>query len=393
VSFDPFGRSDDLARLASDGYELELTQGGHLLVKHVPYRTEAGIVDYGILVSPIAMNGDITVNPVDDHSLWFSGQPPFTSRNEQLRGVIDTNTHDVEPDLTVNCRLSCKRGDQTPYPDYYEKIVAYVGLIGAAARSLEPTATAITHGPCVVDSVDWPFEYVDTASGRAGIGAVSGKLADSKVAIVGLGGTGSYILDLIAKCPLAEIHLYDQDVFSTHNAFRAPGAPSLEQLRDGQLKVGYLAEIYSRMKRNIVPHPYPVTAANAAELEGMSFVFLSMEGGEIKRELVAALEAAGLPFVDASLGVVKTTQDHRLLANLEVNGSTAGNRQAVHDHVDFGKLNDDDPYEANIQIAELNAMNAALAVLWWKKLMGVYHHRKLHYHERLNIPFSKLVVK
>ena len=32
-----------------------------------------------------------------------------------------------------------------------------------------------------------------------------------KVAIVGLGGSGSYILDLIAKTPICEIHLYDGD--------------------------------------------------------------------------------------------------------------------------------------------------------------------------------------
>jgi hypothetical protein len=192
---------------------------------------------------------------------------------------------------------------------------------------------------------------------------------------------------------VAEIHLYDGDCFSTHNAFRAPGAPTLDQLRVGQLKVEYLAEIYSRMKRNIVPHPYPVTRENAAELDGMSFVFLAMEGGEAKHDLVSALEAGQLPFVDASLGVVKIAQGDRLLASLEVNGSTVDNRQAVHDHVDFGSLNEDDPYEANIQIAELNALNAAFAVLWWKKLMGVYHHRTLHYHKRLNVAFSRLIVE
>lgn len=32
----------------------------------------------------------------------------------------------------------------------------------------------------------------------------------------------------------------------------------------------------------------------------------------------------------------------------------------------------DDPYTENIQIAELNALNAAIAVLWWKKWAGVY---------------------
>jgi hypothetical protein len=393
LSFDPFGRSADLARLASAGYELELTQGGHLLVKHVPYRTEAAAVDYGTIISPIEMNGDVTVTPVADHSAWFSGTPPFTGGTKQLIGVIDTNPQQVAAGLIAGCRLSCKRGDGMPYADYYEKITTYHRILGGPARGLEPGVTAITHGPCLVDNASWPFEYVDTASGRAGIGAISEKLASSKIAIVGLGGTGSYILDLVAKCPVAEIHLFDGDVFSTHNAFRAPGAPDLEQLRAGDPKVSYLAKIYSRMKRNIVPHPYPLTAQNAAELGGMSFVFLAMEGGQVKRELVDALEAAQLPFVDASLGVVKPKQQDRLLASLQVNGSTTENRKTLHNQVDFGTLNDDDPYETNIQIAELNAMNAALAVIWWKKLAGVYHHRMLHHHERLSVNFSRLITK
>lgn len=393
MSFDPFGRSDDLARLASNGYEIELTDGGLLLVKRVPYRTEAGTLDCGTIISPIELNGDITVNPVNDHSTWFSGTPPFTSSNKQIIGVIDTNPQEVASGLTARCRLSCKRGDGAPYVDYYEKITTYVRILGGPAWALDPGLTAITHGPCLVDNRDWPFEYVDTASGRAGIGAISGKVAGSRIAIVGLGGTGSYILDLIAKCPVDQIHLFDGDVFSTHNAFRAPGAPDLDSLRAEKTKVSYLADIYSRMKRKIVPHPYPLNAENAAELEGMSFVFLAMEGGKIKRELVDALEAAQLPFVDASLGVVKTQTDDRLLANLQVNASTVDNRQTLRENVDFGNLTDDDPYEANIQIADLNAMNAALAVMWWKRYSGVYHARTLRHHERLNVTFGRLIIK
>ena len=33
---------------------------------------------------------------------------------------------------------------------------------------------------------------------------------------------------------------------------------------------------------------------------------------------------------------------------------------------------DDDAYAANIQIADMNALNAVAAVIRWKKLMGVY---------------------
>jgi hypothetical protein len=40
--------------------------------------------------------------------------------------------------------------------------------------------------------------------------------------------------------------------------------------------------------------------------------------------------------------------------------------------VDFGEIDPNDPYMENIQVAELNSLNAALAVLWWKKWSGIY---------------------
>ena len=59
------------------------------------------------------------------------------------------------------------------------------------------------------------------------------------VAIAGPGGTGSYVLDLVAKTPVRDIHLFDGDSFMSHNAFRAPGAASLEELRALPKKVDY----------------------------------------------------------------------------------------------------------------------------------------------------------
>lgn len=56
------------------------------------------------------------------------------------------------------------------------------------------------------------FCYPDTATTRAGIGAATAKLMTERVAIIGLGGTGSYILDLLAKVPIGEIHLFDPDI-------------------------------------------------------------------------------------------------------------------------------------------------------------------------------------
>ena len=73
--------------------------------------------------------------------------------------------------------------------------------------------------------------------------------------IVGLGGTGSYVLDLVSKTPVSEIHLFDGDKFYSHNAFRAPGAASIEELENVEYKTDRFANMYGKMRKGIVSHP------------------------------------------------------------------------------------------------------------------------------------------
>jgi hypothetical protein len=371
VSFDPWSHSPDLEKLVAAGYELELTGDGYLLVHSVPYLNEAHGVERGILVSKLEMNGDVTTNPVEDHVAYFIGSTPYRWNGERLTPLADANLA-LADGRSASFSMSLKHPTADRYPDYFEKIENHVQNIETEAKQVDTSATARTGGACVINQDDWPFEYADTASGRAGIGAINARLAGQRIAIVGVGGTGSYILDLVAKCPVGEIHLYDGDPFSSHNAFRAPGAASLEEVRLGKPKVERFAEIYSRLKRKIVPHPYDIDQSNVAELDAADFVFLAMEGGATKLVIVEALEAMNKPFVNASLGVKKPGAGDKLQAIVEVNGSTADNRHSFRDKVDFGEVGPDDAYIENIQVADLNALNAAMAVLWWKKWAGVY---------------------
>ena len=96
------------------------------------------------------------------------------------------------------------------------------------------------------------------------------------IGIIGVGGTGSYVLDQVAKTPVSEIHLFDGDVFCQHNAFRAPGAPTKEILELSQKKVDYLSELYGHMHKGIVAHPTYVNETNVEELSGLDFVFLCL---------------------------------------------------------------------------------------------------------------------
>jgi hypothetical protein len=220
--------------------------------------------------------------------------------------------------------------------------------------------------------------YLDTATSRAGIFRFAKRLEDLRIGIVGLGGTGSYILDQVAKTRVKEIHLFDGDVLLTHNAFRAPGAASLEELTAQPRKVDYYATKYSAMKRGIYPHAYPLQANNTTELGQMDFVFLAMEGGATKRRLVEALEALGKPFIDVSLDVIEMGDG--LGGTVQVTASTADRREHLRDWVSFDEPTGDDLYSSNIQVADLNALNAMLAVIKWKKLFGFYADRRREMH-------------
>ena len=111
------------------------------------------------------------------------------------------------------------------------------------------------------------------------------------------------MLDLVAKTPVKEIHLYDGDTFYQHNAFRSPGAPSGEELGAKQPKATYFKNLYSKMHRGIVDHPVYLDAGNVEELRGMDFVFVCLDKGGPKKLIVEKLEEFNVPFTDVGMGI------------------------------------------------------------------------------------------
>ena len=197
----------------------------------------------------------------------------------------------------------------------------------------------------------------------------------ARIAIVGLGGTGSYILDQLVKTPVRELHLFDGDDFEIHNAFRAPGAASFEQLAAQPKKVDYLTVLFAPMRDGLHPHAYHLTADNVQELAGFDFVFVAVDHGPSRRVIVDYLRQNGIAFIDVGVGVEKEEPDGlgtRLAGTCRVTLAT----REKHDHIDqrlnFGDEGGGDLYKSNIQVADLNALNAALAVIRWKQYMGFY---------------------
>jgi hypothetical protein len=359
-------RSPDLKRLRDEGYEVEI-RSQHLLVHGIPYLNATGTARRGTLVSDLTMAGDVTARP-GSHITYFIGEHPCRKDGTQISQIKHgTGNNPLAPDIMVNHSFSNKPANG--YANYYEKMTTYIAIISAPAQSVDPSLTAKTFKLIESSESDSVFKYLDTSSSRAGIGAMSAKFKGLKIAIIGLGGTGSYTLDLVAKTEVAEIHLYDKDKLLQHNAFRSPAAPSQEELFTQPPKVAHYYHLYSKMRRGIVPHETFVDESNVHELADIDYVFVCVDKGSVKRPIIATLQAAGIPFIDVGMGVHAVGD--KLWATLRVTTSSKKKTDHVPTRISLSD-DDDDKYSQNIQIADLNCLNAALAVLKWKKLCGFY---------------------
>jgi hypothetical protein len=367
----PISLSPDLKRLRDEGYDLEI-RSGFLLVKHVPYVNCKKEIKRGTFVTKLILAGDVTAQP-DDHVGYFDGEYPCHQDGKEIEPIRNQSSRRaIAEGVWIDHTFSAKPQPTGKYEDYYAKVTTYVVILSGPAQAIDKNVTAKTFPVIGPDGDDKNaiFKYIDTASSRAEITTVTEKLASvQKIAIVGLGGTGAYVLDLVAKTPVNEIHLFDGDTFFQHNAFRAPGAPSIDELRVRPSKVEYLAGIYSKMRKGVIPHPAYIDAGNIDELHDVTFVFLCLEG-PVKQSIVERLESLGVSFIDVGMGVYLS--EGSLGGILRVTTSTTKRRDHVRGKVSFSGDSNRNEYDANIQIADLNALNAALAVVKWKKLFGFY---------------------
>ena len=375
MSHAPFSRNADLRRLREEGYFVQIL-GGFLVMREVPYVNSQRQVRTGTLISSLTMAGDETRTP-DTHVIHFDGDFPCRADGIPIQQIShQSGQFNLGHGLKAKHAFSSK--PEGGYTDYFHKMSTYAAILSGPAEVLKPeTSPRAFRTP--EDEDDSVFNYTETASDRVGIGALTEKLEGEIIAIIGLGGTGSYILDLVAKTPAREIRLIDGDEFLQHNAFRSPGAPDIEELRKAPKKVDYLNGIYSRMRRGIVAHAEVLGAANLHLLDGITFAFLSMDAGEEKRLVIEKLEALGVPFVDVGMGL--ELDEESLGGILRVTSSTPQKRDHVHQgRISFAGGGEKDIYASNIQVADLNALNAVLAVIKWKKLRGFYRDLEQEHH-------------
>ena len=366
MSQELISRSEDLKRLVDEGYEIEI-RAGHLILHRVPYVTAERAVKHGQLVCTLAVNGSQT-GPPPDHTMHFAGEYPCDDKGVPIEALRNSSSRqELAEGLWVDHYFSAKPPTGN-YRDYHEKMTHYAQVIGRCARRIDPGAVGRAGSLALSHDQNDPFVFMETASSRAGITRMNEHLAGDRIGIVGLGGTGSYILDYVSKTRVLEIHLFDGDAFQQHNAFRAPGATSAEELERRASKVALYAERYLRMRSGVVAHEADVTREDAGMLWDLDFVFVAIDANETRQWLLPALENKGVPFIDVGMGIEKV--EDKLLGVLRTSYCETPS-SSLREHGDAG-VRDVGEYERNVQIVELNALNAALAVIKWKKHRGFY---------------------
>ena len=215
-----------------------------------------------------------------------------------------------------------------------------------------------------------PFKIPNTFEARAAVGPMQDCIRDQRIAIIGLGGTGAYVLDLIAKTPVAEIHLLDSDEVDWHNFMRAPGAPTAEEIElrhKGCLrKVDYYHAKYASLREGIHAHAVQVNSPSmfAELLSGhpVDYAFVCIDQRkecESPRQDVVydALSEAGVPFIDS--GVSITLENDSVSGSVTTSAYAAGSLE-WKDAIPNARVEGNAPGYRNVQLPEVNALAASL---------------------------------
>lgn len=377
-------RNDDIRRLVEKGYAIAFDENHYLVVRDIPYLDGDRKLQIGAIVTKFVDLGDDRIVQ-DDHQIFFAGSVPHGLDGNPISnlggGPTSLALGDSSKDVTVQRSFSNKPVATGKFTDFFEKIESYVTILSGPAIELHK-ANPLTF--CAVEdaNVITPFELRDTLTSRAEIGDLSAKFKDDIVAVIGVGGTGAYVLDFLVKTPVREIRAFDLDRFYVHNTFRSPGRLELAEL--GKSKAEIFQSRYDNFRTGLSVTQKFIDATSYEELKGVTFAFVCVDKGSSRAGIFDLLIFLGIPFIDVGMGLDR--KHGPLNGMLRVTYYCAERAREMRDK-GLAELVDgaDDLYRTNIQIGELNALNACLAVIRFKQLRGFYGEESSYYHLLLGV--------
>lgn len=374
--------NDDIRRLVEKGYAVGY-DSEYLLVRDIPYLDERMELQIGAIVTKLVFKDQNCVGQ-DDHQIFFAGSHPCNIDGTPIAnlggGTTSLALSPAAADIKVQRSFSNKpwvNGKGVGFPDFFAKIESYVGIISGPAIELRGgnPYTFRTVGAVASDSV---FKIHDTLTSRAEIGDLSAKFRNEVVAVIGLGGTGSYLLDFLVKTPVREIRGFDLDDFHVHNAFRSPGR--LDEGEFQRRKADVYQARYDNFRHGLSLKAKFVDASAMEDLDGVTFAFVCVDKGTSRAGIFELLMAKKIPFIDVGMGL-KRREGGALNGMMRTTYYSENDAEKVKGK-GLSELSGhaDDLYRTNIQIGELNALNAALAVIKYKQIKGFYFEEAPTYH-------------
>lgn len=365
--------NDDIRRLVEKGYAVAFDRTNHLVVRDVPYLDAQGALRIGAFVTKLEFVDQQRVKQ-QDHQVFFAGAVPYGLDGKPVPnlagGACSIALGKESEDVVVERSFSNKPKKTGAYNDFFDKIESYVNQICEPAREKYGKSWLtfnVRKDEIPSDSV---FKIHDTLSSLAEIGDLSAKLKNDVIAIIGLGGTGSYVLDFMAKTPVKEIRAFDFDDFHVHNAFRSPGRLDPDQ-EFGKPKVDVYRSRYDSFRRALAITQQRVDSPTGESLDGVTFAFVCVDKGESRSGIFDLLLAKRIPFIDLGIGLKRKDGPLKGTVRMTYYSVENGTRTREKGYAPL-ETTPDDLYRASIQTAELNALNAALAVIRFKQLRGFY---------------------
>ncbi|MBY5427881.1 ThiF family adenylyltransferase [Rhizobium leguminosarum] len=357
----------DIEQLLLKGYAIAL-DSGHLVIRDIPYLDEKGALCWGAIVCKLT-SADSKRFIMEDHQIYFAGSHPHGLDGQPIPN-LGGGQHTLplkSPDVVVQRSMSNK--PTGGYVDHVAKIDRYVAILCGPAME-RYGANPLTFRKVKSEDEESIFKFADTLTSRAEIGDLVQVFKDEVIAIIGLGGTGSYVLDYMVKTPVARIIGFDRDPYHVHNAFRSPGKLSDEGELD-RAKAEMYQGRYENFRHGLTLLPKFIDESCIEDLKDVTFAFVCVDKGSSRRGIFDLLTKLQIPFVDVGMGLNR--KQHAINGTLRATYYEPNRAQEMRDR-NLAELSDrpDDEYRVTVQIAELNALNACLAVIRYKQIMGFY---------------------
>lgn len=359
-------------RLLVEGYALY--RRGKYIVAAVPYLDAQGVPHSGLMVDTLNLDQDGKVRAAPtNHQMYFVGQQPYDDKGRILFGGAGVCAVPLFDGKSSTFYWSWKQkdsmGTMRDYSNLYEKFTEYIAYVSGPAEAKCPEYKIAPFSESAINEATCPFPFEDMNSARANLQELDKVIEHDSIAIIGAGGTGSYIFDLISKTRVKRISLFDFDILDLHNAFRMPGSTEREDL--GQPKVKVIEQRYKGWHSGAEFFEAKLDGESAKYFEGITFAFLAIDKIGPRRNLAKLLRAKGIPFIVVGMGIHHGSPG--LTGMVDTTLIDEKTSPPLFDEIAGEQLVDlPDEYQKNIQTVELNALNAAMAVFMYKRYRGYY---------------------